>query len=278
MADYAIGDIHACYEPFQALLEQLEFDSTHDRLWLTGDLVGRGPQPVETLRAVRDLGDAAHTVLGNHDIHCLAVAIGEGKKRASDRLEPLLEAPDRDDLIDWLRHQPLLIDLPDLPYTLTHAGIAPQWDLATAAHCAAEAEAALRSADPASLMANLYGDDPDRWSNDLAGWDRLRFIINAFTRMRFCKADGRLDFSANGPPESAPDGLYAWYEAPDRQVGPNTTTVISGHWSRLGCRQGPGYVTLDTGCLWGGQLTAVRLDTTPAVFTHRDCPTQQPPG
>lgn len=278
MADYAIGDIHACFEAFQALLARLEFDPARDRLWLTGDLIGRGPQPVETLRAVRALGAAAHTVLGNHDIHCIAVASGEGRQRAGDRLTPLLEAADRDRLIDWLRHQPLLIDPPDLPYTLTHAGIAPRWDLPTAAQCAAEAEAALQGPDPAALMANLYGNEPSRWSDDLTGWDRLRFIINAFTRMRFCDADGRLDFSVNGPPETAPDGLYPWYEAPDRRIGPDTTTVISGHWSRLGCRQGPGYLTLDTGCLWGGQLTAVRLDTTPAVFTQLDCPTQKPPG
>ncbi|KAF0284464.1 MULTISPECIES: symmetrical bis(5'-nucleosyl)-tetraphosphatase [Spiribacter] len=272
MADYAIGDIHACLGSLDSLLQTLDFHPQHDRLWLTGDLVGRGPQPVETLRRVRDLGDAARTVLGNHDIHCIAVALGAGRQRASDRLEPLLAAPDRDDLIDWLRHQPLLIDLPESGYTLTHAGIAPQWDSATAARCAAEAEAALQGDNLVGLMNHLYGNKPDRWSESLTGWARLRFIINAFTRMRFCRADGRLDFSCNGPPESAPKGLYPWYATPDRRIDGTTTTVLSGHWSRLGCRQGPGYITLDTGCLWGGQLTAVQLDRSPARFTQLDCP------
>lgn len=278
MADYAIGDVHACLASFEALLERLDFDPDRDRLWLTGDLVGRGPQPAETLRRVRGLGHAARTVLGNHDIHCLAVALGEGRERPGDRLEGLLTAPDREALIDWLRHQPLLIDLPDNPYTLTHAGIAPAWDRMTASACAREAESALQGTDPGALMANLYGDEPAQWSADLAGWDRLRFIINAFTRMRFCAADGRLDFSENGPPESAPEGLYPWYAAPQRRLAAEATTVISGHWSRLGCRQGPGYITLDTGCLWGGQLTAVRLDTDPVAFTHCDCPPEQSPA
>jgi bis(5'-nucleosyl)-tetraphosphatase (symmetrical) len=271
MADYAIGDIHACLDAFESLLQKLDFDPQHDRLWLTGDLVGRGPRPLDTLRRVRDLGASAHTVLGNHDIHCIAVALGVGRERASDRLEPLLTAPDSDALIDWLRHQPLLIDLPELGYTLTHAGIAPAWDLATAARCAAEAEAALQGDDPIGLMNHLYGNKPQRWSESLSGWERLRFIINAFTRMRFCHADAGLDFSSNGPPESAPDDLYPWYATPGRRIDGTDTTVVSGHWSRLGCRKGPGYLTLDTGCLWGGQLTAVRLDQSPARFTQRDC-------
>lgn len=272
MADYAIGDVHACLDPLRALLARLAFDPARDRLWLTGDLVGRGPQAAETLRFIRGLGAAAQSVLGNHDIHCLAVARGHGRLRRNDRLEPLLEAPDADELLEWLRQRPLLVHRPAPAFTLVHAGIPPQWDLAMARRCAAEAEAHLQGDDPDALLANLYGNEPAGWSEDLSGWPRLRFIINAFTRMRFCHADGRLDFSENGPPEDAPDGLYPWYAAPDRRLHAADTSVISGHWSRLGCRQGPGYVALDSGCLWGGQLTAVRLDSATPAFTQLDCP------
>ncbi|MEX0385433.1 symmetrical bis(5'-nucleosyl)-tetraphosphatase [Spiribacter onubensis] len=271
MADYAIGDVHACLDPLRMLLERLQFDPARDRLWFTGDLVGRGPQAAETLRFIRDLGAAAESVLGNHDIHCLAVAAGHGRLRRNDRLEPLLEAPDAADLLHWLRQRPLLIE-PAGGLTLVHAGIPPQWDLATARRCAREAETRLRSEASDALFAHLYGNQPASWSAALHGWPRLRFIINALTRMRFCHADGRLDFSDNGPPEEAPDGLYPWYETPGRRLRPRETTVISGHWSRLGCRQGPGYISLDTGCLWGGRLTAMRLDTMPPAFTQLDCP------
>ena len=270
MADYAIGDVHACLGPLHALLERLAFDPARDRLWFSGDLVGRGPEPAQTLRFIRDLGDAAESVLGNHDIHCLAVAHGQARRRPGDRLDALLEAPDAARLIDWLRRRPLLVE-PTPAHTLVHAGIPPQWDLATARQCAAEAEAQLRGDSPAALLAHLYGNEPAQWSADLRGWPRLRFIINALTRMRFCHADGRLDFSNNGPPEAAPAGLHAWYASPARRLQPADTTVVSGHWSRLGCRQGPGYVALDSGCLWGGQLSALRLDATP-VITRVDCP------
>ncbi|MEX0429879.1 symmetrical bis(5'-nucleosyl)-tetraphosphatase [Spiribacter insolitus] len=276
MADYAIGDVHACLDPLRRLLERLQFDPVRDRLWFTGDLVGRGPQAAETLRFIRDLGEAAESVLGNHDLHCLAVAAGHGRRRRNDRLEPLLEAPDAVDLLDWLRHRPLLTE-PERGLALVHAGIPPQWDLATARQCAREAENQLRGEASDTLFANLYGNEPASWSAELSGWPKLRFIINAFTRMRFCRADGRLDFSDNGPPEEAPDGLYPWYETPGRRLQAEETTVISGHWSRLGCRQGPGYAALDTGCLWGGQLTAMRIDSTAPVFTQLDCPaTLQP--
>ena len=271
MADYAIGDIHACLDPLRALLARLAFDPASDRLWFTGDLVGRGPQAPETLRFIRDLGDAAHSVLGNHDIHCLAVASGHGRLRRSDRLGPLLEAPDADILLEWLRQRPLLIDRPEQAFTLVHAGIPPQWDLDMAKRYATEAEAQLRADDAGPLFANLYGNEPACWSEELRGWPRLRFIINAFTRMRFCHADGRLDFSTNGPPEDAPEGLYPWYATPGKRLQPSQTTVVSGHWSRLGYRQGPGWVALDTGCLWGGQLTAMRVDTPTPILTQLDC-------
>ncbi len=272
MADYAIGDVHACLDPLRRLLERLGFDPARDRLWFTGDLVGRGPQAAETLRFIRDLGEAAESVLGNHDIHCLAVAAGHGRLRRNDRLEPLLAAPDAADLLHWLRQRPLLTE-PARGLTLVHAGIPPQWDLTTARQCAREAETRLRGESADTLFAHLYGNEPASWSAELSGWPRLRFIINALTRMRFCHADGCLDFGENGPPETAPDGLYPWYETPNRRLQPQETTVLSGHWSRLGCRQGPGYVSLDTGCLWGGRLTAMRLDAMGPAFTQLDCPT-----
>ena len=278
MAHYAIGDVHACLDSLQTLLARLEFDPGRDRLWLTGDLVGRGPAPVETLRFIRDLGDAAGTVLGNHDIHCLAVATGHGRLRPDDRLEPLLRAPDRDSLVDWLRRRPLLIDLPLPGWTLVHAGIPPQWSPADAARHAREAEAELRGPAWGELLAHLYGNQPDRWEASLSGWARHRYIINALTRMRYCSGDGRLLYRYNGPPESAPADHYPWYAAPGNQLQADTTTVIAGHWSRLGCRSGPGYVTLDTGCLWGGALTALQLDADTPAFTRVDCPMAQAPG
>jgi len=278
MADYAIGDIHACLDPLQRLLERLRFDPGSDRLWLTGDLVGRGPEPAATLRFIRQLGAAAESVLGNHDIHCLAVAAGQGRLRANDQLETLLQADDRDELLTWLRQRPLMVDLPDLPYALVHAGIPPQWSIDQALAHAAEAEAALRGDDYGAFFKHLYGNKPRRWDDGLEGWDRLRFIINAFTRMRFCTDDGGLEFAHNGPPEQAPDTLTPWYAATGNRLDPQRATLITGHWSRLGCRTGNGFIALDTGCLWGGQLTAVRIDTQPPVFSQLDCPTALLPG
>ncbi len=278
MAHYAIGDIHGCLDSLKALLDQLRFDPAHDRLWLTGDLVGRGPEPAATLRFVRDLGPAAEAVLGNHDIHCLAVAAGEGKRRRDDNLEPLLGATDRDALIDWLRRRPLLIERPVAGWALVHAGIPPGWTLADARMHAAAVEAWLQGDDWVALLANLYGNEPDQWDEALSGWPRCRFIINALTRMRYCSADGRLLLRHNGPPESAPADHYPWYEAPGSRIPRSDITVIAGHWSRLGRRAGPGYLTLDTGCLWGGQLTAARLDTPRPQFTTTDCRPALKPG
>jgi len=272
MAEYAIGDVHACLPELQALLTAIRFDPANDRVWFTGDLVGRGPQPAETLRFIRGLGERAEAVLGNHDIHCLAVAEGTGRQRKDDNLAPLLKAEDRATLIDWLRQRPLLCDISAGAHTLVHAGIPPQWDLEDARRLAREAEALLRGPDCPQLLAHLYGNDPDRWQEDLTGWDRARFIINAFTRMRYCRADGRLRFQHNGPPEAAPADHYPWYEAPGQHLADSGRTVIAGHWSRLGQRSGPGYVTLDTGCLWGGALTALRLDGPKPVFTQVACP------
>ena len=271
MADYAIGDVHACRCALEALLERLAFNPSQDRLWLTGDVIGRGPEPVATLRLLRSLGSAVESVLGNHDLHCLALAAGAGQPRADDGLDALWQAPDCDELIHWLRQRPLMCECPGLGYTLVHAGIPPQWNIDSALAHAAQAQALIQGPEFDTLMANLYGNQPDQWQDQLSGWQRQRFIINALTRMRFCHADGRLDFTHNGPPESAPDYLFAWYNAPGNQLNPQRSTLITGHWSRLGQRQGPGFITLDTGCLWGGQLTAVRLDCATPQFTVADC-------
>ncbi len=278
MAEYAIGDVHACLSPLRQLLETLAFDPNHDRLWLTGDLVGRGPEPAATLRFIRNLGPAAQSVLGNHDLHCLAVAAGHARARRKDRLGALLQASDCEELLQWLRERPLMIDLPELPYALVHAGIPPQWNIDQALAHAGEAEAALRGDQAEAFLAHLYGNKPRRWDNQLKGWDRLRYIINALTRMRFCHPDGELEFAHNGPPEQAPAHLSPWYETPGHQLDAKRATLLTGHWSRLGCRQGNGYIALDTGCLWGGSLTAVRLDTPAPVFTQIACPTALAPG
>jgi len=278
MADYAIGDVHACRSALEALLERLQFDPKQDRLWLTGDLVGRGPEPAATLRLLRSFGSAVESVLGNHDLHCLAVAAGVGKRRADDCLDTLWQAPDCDVLINWLRQRPLMCECPGLEYTVVHAGIPPQWDIDSALAHAAEAQTLIQGPAFPTLMANLYGNQPDQWQDQLSGWERARFIINALTRMRFCYPDGRLDFTHNGPPERAPNHLWAWYDAPNNHLDTQRSVLITGHWSRLGQRQGPGFIALDTGCLWGGQLTAVRLDQATPEFTMLDCARQRHPS
>lgn len=278
MAVYAIGDVHACLDPLRRLLDRLGYDPAADTLWFTGDLVNRGPDSLGTLRFVRGLGERAHVVLGNHDLHLLAIRAGYGELRPGDTLASVLEAADGDELLDWLQHRPLLHESAPLPYVLVHAGLPPQWDVATARRLAREAEAALRGPDAEGLFAHLYGNEPDRWHEGLRGWERLRYIINAFTRLRFCDGEGRLLFRYKGPPEQAPPGHYPWYAAPGRRHRGEDGTVLSGHWSTLGLRRDAGYITLDTGCLWGGQLTAVRLDVPGAPVTSLPCPAARRPG
>jgi len=267
MADYAIGDVHACRSELEALLERLCFDPATDHLWLTGDLVGRGPEPLETLRLLKSLGPAVESVLGNHDLHCIAIAAGKIQARHDDHLERLLNAPDASELLTWLRQRPLMLDLPWLGYTLVHAGIPPQWNIDTALVHAAEVEMILHGPNYRALLDHLYGNEPAYWQDKLSAWERLRFIVNALTRLRFCDANGALELTENGPPEDAPQGLYPWFGVPGHALDPTRSTLLSGHWSRLGQRQGPGYITLDSGCLWGGELTAVRLDSEQPEFT-----------
>ena len=256
MATYAIGDIQGCYAEFQQLLEQIRFDPAQDRLWLVGDLVNRGPDSLQVLRFVKSLGDKAITVLGNHDLHLLAVAEGTAELHRSDTLDEILAAPDRDELLFWLRQQRLLYAEGD--YVLVHAGLLPQWSVKQAANLAHEVENALRGDDYATFLSRMYGNNPHNWDNDLDGYKRLRVIVNAFTRMRICTPQGELEFKFKGEIERIPAGYLPWFEVPERKS--RKVTVIFGHWSALGLKVTPNVIALDTGCLWGGPMTAIRLE------------------
>lgn len=258
MSVYAIGDVQGCYEPLVRLLDRLRFDPAADTLWFAGDLVNRGPQSLAVLRLVRGLGERAVTVLGNHDLNLLALAAGVDRSRKRDTLDAVLDAPERDELLDWLRRRPLLHHDAGLGFTLVHAGLAPAWDLARASACAGELEAVLRSDAYADYLPQMYGDRPERWSDALTGVERLRCITNHFTRMRFCRADGTLDLDASGPPGSQPAGFMPWFEVPGRRNA--GLDIVFGHWAALGYYRAPGVHALDSGCVWGGRLTALRLD------------------
>jgi bis(5'-nucleosyl)-tetraphosphatase (symmetrical) len=256
MATYAIGDVQGCFEELTALLERIGFDRNNDLLWFVGDLVNRGPASLATLRFVRDLGERALTILGNHDLHLLALAHGSVKERKDDTLGDVLGAPDRDELLDWLRHRSMLHV--EANFVLVHAGLLPQWDIATAKALAGEVEAELRGPQYRELLAQLYGSRPDRWSDGLRGIERLRVIVNAMTRLRFCTAEGAMDFSTKGEIAEAPAGYVPWFDVSGRKSAGRT--VICGHWSALGLRMAPNLLALDSGCVWGGKLSAVRLE------------------
>jgi bis(5'-nucleosyl)-tetraphosphatase (symmetrical) len=256
LATYAIGDIQGCFASFEALLERCAFDPAQDRLWLVGDLVNRGPRSLETLRFVRDLGTAAITVLGNHDLYLLMLAEGFGKRSKSDTLDAILTAPDRDDLLDWLRRQPLCHV--EGGFCLVHAGLLPQWSVAQARGLAAEVEQALVAPNYREFMANMWGSEPASWSDDLQGWPRLRVIVNAMTRMRFCSPDGVMEFRTKGELDDAPAGYLPWFQVPGRRSA--GAVLVTGHWSALGLRIEPDLLALDSGCLWGRHLSAVRLE------------------
>lgn len=260
MAIYAVGDLQGCASEFEQLLEQIGFDRARDRLWLTGDLVNRGPQSLECLRRVRGLGDAAVTVLGNHDLHLLALAYSTHEKRKShDTLDDVLGAPDRDELMDWLVQRPVLHHDPQLDTVLVHAGLAPEWDLVTAKALARELETTLRDRHArGALFDNMYGDQPSRWSPDLAGFERLRFVTNCFTRLRFVARDGSLELRHKGPPQDAPAELTPWFRAANRRS--RAHRIVFGHWSALGFHDADNVTCLDTGCVWGASLCALRLD------------------
>jgi bis(5'-nucleosyl)-tetraphosphatase (symmetrical) len=270
MTTYAISDVQGCYSALRALLAQIRFNPLGDRLWFVGDLVNRGPQSLEVLRYVRSLGDKATVVLGNHDLHLLAVAEGFARARAEDTLAEVLAASDVDGLLTWLRTRPLLAV--EAPYILVHAGLLPQWDADTAVALAAEASTALRGPGWRAFLQSMYGGKPDQWSDSLAGSDRFRVIINAMTRLRFCTASGVMDFAAKGEATEAPPGFLPWFDAPGRRSA--THTIIFGHWSALGLHCAENLLGIDTGCVWGGRLTAVRLED--RALYHVPCAAARP--
>ena len=256
MATYAIGDVQGCFDELTALLESIGFDRDKDRLWFVGDLVNRGPASLATLRFVRDLGERALTLLGNHDLHLLAVAHGFARMRADDTLAEVIAAPDRDSLLEWLRCRSMLHV--DANHVLVHAGLLPQWDIAKAKALAEEVETELRGPRYLEFLSQLYGSRPDRWSEGLRGIDRLRVIVNAMTRLRFCTAEGVMEFNTKGETDAAPPGYFPWFEIPGRKSADRT--VVCGHWSALGLRIAPNLIALDSGCVWGGALSAIRLE------------------
>lgn len=256
MATYAIGDIQGCFGSLTELLDRIGFNATRDRLWFVGDLVNRGPHSLETLRFVKSLGEAAITVHGNHDLHLCMVDAGHGRKNDDDTLLPILDAPDREDLLAWIRAWPLMHV--EGEYALVHAGLLPQWTVPKARELAAEVEHQLRSKKYEKFLSHLFGSKPAFWDDSLEGWDRLRLIVNAMTRMRFCTAEGVIEFRAKGPVESAPAGCLPWFAVPGRKSRDHT--IVCGHWSALGLYMEPKLLALDSGCLWGGTLTAVRLE------------------
>lgn len=258
MAIYAIGDVQGCCEELERLIATLKLDPARDELWFVGDLVNRGPRSLDTLRLVRSLGSQATVVLGNHDLHLIALAHGN-RARAGDReLADVLEAPDGPELVEWLRHRPLAHYRPELNTLMVHAGVAPQWDPLLTVKLAREVEQALRGRQAAAYLRDLYGDEPARWSPGLTGQDRLRFITNCLTRMRYCETYGTLDLRENGAPGTQPGYLRPWFELPARQTA--MVRIVFGHWASLGLVQRDNLLGIDTGCVWGRKLTAVRLD------------------
>ena len=276
MAVYAIGDIQGCFDDLQRLLDRIRFDPARDRLWSVGDLVNRGPKSLETVRFFKSLGDAAVVVLGNHDLHTIAVSEGIDPIKKKDTLGPLLAAPDAAELLGWLRQCPLLHHDEALGYTLVHAGLLPQWDLARASACAREVEMTLRGERYVEFLAHMYGNEPNQWSDELSGWDRLRVIVNAFTRLRYCDAQGRMDMRPKGAPGTQAAPLLPWFEVPGRKSA--ELRIVFGHWSTLGHCHNAKTLALDSGCVWGGALTAVRLDGLRPEALQLDCQGTLKPG
>jgi len=251
MATYAIGDVQGCFDELCALLDKIGLGAG-DRLWFVGDLVNRGPKSLDVLRFVRSLGERAIVVLGNHDLHLVAQHEGVEPPKKDDTLEAVLRAPDRPELVDWLRTRPLMHTAGD--YVMVHAGLVPQWTIDQALALAREVEVALAAPNYREFLAHMYGGHPDRWRADLSGFDRLRVIVNAMTRLRFCRADGKMQFGAKGT--EPPRRYRPWFEFRRREEG----TLLFGHWSALGLKLTPHLAALDSGCVWGGKLSALRLE------------------
>lgn len=266
MTDYAIGDIQGCYERLRDVLARADFSSSRDRLWVAGDIINRGPSSLKSLRYIESLGSSAVVVLGNHDLHLLAVALGGHALKNKDTLSDILQAPDHQHLLDWLSQQHLLVQDPGRNLVMVHAGLPHIWTVEQAAGYAREVEAVLRGPNAAGFFATMYGNKPDRWDESLQGMDRLRVITNYLTRMRFIAEDGTLEFAAKESAEDAPEGFLPWFRF-QRQ---DDVQVVFGHWAALeGKTDSERFIGLDTGCVWGGQLTMMNLDTGEKI--HCDC-------
>lgn len=276
MAIYAVGDIQGCHDELLHILDEIGFEPATDRLWFVGDLVNRGPNSLDVLRFAYSLGDAAVCVLGNHDLHLLAVADTEARHPREASLADVLDAPDRDELLHWLRHRPLAHHDADVGFLMIHAGLPPQWNLETTMACAGEVESVLRSDAHHDYFAHMYGNKPKRWDPQLAGMDRWRFITNCLTRLRFCELDGRLALKEKGPPGSQASGRVPWFEHPQRES--QAQRIVFGHWSTLGYIARNNVWALDTGCLWGGALTVLRLDAAEPLRHSLPCPGHQNPS
>lgn len=275
MALYAIGDVQGCNEELGELLDALRFSPDRDQLWFVGDLVNRGPDSLGVMRRVRSLGDGATVVLGNHDLHLIALALGGTRRgKAGDTLADLLDAPDLDALLEWLLERPLMHEDAARGLALVHAGLPPQWDMPTSRRCARELEAAL-ARDPVSLVKNMYADLPDRWDESLIGMKRLRFITNCFTRLRFVDSAGRLRLNIkNSPDHIENSGLIPWFACADARW--RGTQIVFGHWSALGFLRNSDAIGLDTGCVWGNRLTSLRLDVPDAPPVSVPCGASRP--
>jgi bis(5'-nucleosyl)-tetraphosphatase (symmetrical) len=272
MPTYAIGDLQGCQSKLLELLERIHAIDTDPKFIFAGDLVNRGPNSLATLRSVRVLGDRAKVALGNHDLHLLAVAHGIRKAHPTDTIDDILHAPDRDELLDWLRRQPLALF--QQGHLLVHAGVLPQWTAQKTLALAREVEAVLHGPDWVDFLRQMYGNMPDTWDDELQGADRLRCIVNALTRIRFCTAHGKMQLVAAKGVEAPMPGYMPWFDVPGRKT--EDVTVVFGHWSTLGLTLRPNLIGVDTGCLWGGKLSAVRLEDRSVIQV--DCPQYQRPG
>jgi bis(5'-nucleosyl)-tetraphosphatase (symmetrical) len=271
---YLVGDVQGCAGALRRLLDSVGFSPSRDKLYVLGDLVNRGPESLATLRLLRDLGDAATCILGNHDWHLLAVAAGVRPKHPSDTLDDILEAPDREAWIEWIRQRRMAVH--EQGWLMLHAGVVPQWDLAKTLALAADLERGLREAPLRDFLEAMFGNEPRRWSEALTGEARLRFTLNTLTRIRFVSADGRLEFAAKDGADAAPPGFFPWFDAPARRTA--ATPIAFGHWSTLGLVDRADLLGLDTGCVWGGQLTAVRVDHGRREIFQVQCDAAQTPG
>ena len=280
MATYVIGDIQGCFDELQQLLSLINFSNT-DRLLFAGDLVNRGPKSLQTLRFIKDLGERADSVLGNHDLHLLAVHYGVVSGKRHDTLHEILNAPDRQELMDWLRQRPLFIYAPEQQFALSHAGLPPCWSAKKAAKYAQEVADVISGENAIEYFQHMYGNQPDCWSGEHSGWPRLRLITNYLTRMRFCTPCGKLDFSAKGTLASQPEGYLPWFQLPLKNQADQNLRILFGHWAALeGKTDSQQILALDTGCVWGGRLTALRLEdgqlfSTPAINAEQTPPPTQ---